>query len=79
MRELFIGRVIHSDNKQWQEDVNDLLEFNTSNKDDTVKWQKIEETTATEGKTESPEERKTSEKIDEESEEEDKTENKIVD
>jgi len=79
MRELFIGRVIHRNDKQWQEDVNNLLEFNTSCEDDAVKWQKIEETTATEGKTESPEERKTSEKIDEESEEEDKTENKIVD
>ena len=43
MRELFIGRVIHRDNKQWQEDVKNLLHFNISCEDDATKWQKIEE------------------------------------
>ncbi|MEK7580078.1 MAG: hypothetical protein AAB465_00475 [Patescibacteria group bacterium] len=42
MRELFIGRVIHRDNEQWQKDVNDLLKFNVSNADDAAKWQKAE-------------------------------------
>jgi len=36
MRELFIGRVIHRDNEQWQEDVKNLLQFNVSGKDDAV-------------------------------------------
>ncbi len=40
MRELFIGRVVHSNNKQWQEDVKNLLEFNLKSKDDQEKWQK---------------------------------------
>jgi len=48
MRELFIGRVIHSDNKQWQEDVKNLLVFNLNSKDDKEKWQKTEKTAESE-------------------------------
>jgi hypothetical protein len=40
MRDLFIGRVIHQDNEQWQEDVKNLLEFNINSHDDKEKWQK---------------------------------------
>lgn len=42
MRDLFIGRVIHKDDKQWQEDVKNLLEFNINSKDNKEKWQKVE-------------------------------------
>ncbi len=38
MRELFIGRVIHRDNEQWQEDVKNLLQFNISSGDDAAKF-----------------------------------------
>jgi hypothetical protein len=40
LRELFIGRVIHSSFEQWQKDVVDLLKFNINEKDDNKKWQK---------------------------------------
>ncbi len=40
LRDLFIGRVIYSSNKQWQEEVMDLLRFNVSQIDDNVKWTK---------------------------------------
>lgn len=43
MRELFIGRVIHRDNEQWQEDVKNLLAFNLKSRNDKEKWQKTEE------------------------------------
>ena len=38
MRELFIGRVIHRDNEQWQKGVTDLLAFNVNSNDDAEKW-----------------------------------------
>jgi hypothetical protein len=44
LRQLFIGRVIHSSTEQWQKDVMDLLRFNISTKDDTVRWAKKKET-----------------------------------
>ena len=43
MRELFIGRVVHRDDEQWQKDVRNLLEFNIGSKDDTEKWSKVTE------------------------------------
>lgn len=76
MRELFIGRVIHRDNEQWQKDVKNLLEFNISCEDDMAKWQKIEE--AAENETE-PSVDKTSEEIGGESEEENKTGSEAID
>lgn len=42
LRELFIGRVIHSTPEQWKKDVSDLLKFNVTSKDDSLKWQKNE-------------------------------------
>ncbi len=44
LRQLFIGRVIHSSTEQWQKDVMDLLRFNVSAKDDNVRWDKEKET-----------------------------------
>lgn len=38
MRDLFIGRVSHRDDAQWQKDVKDLLSFNINSKNDTDKW-----------------------------------------
>ena len=38
MRELFIGRVIHRDNEQWQKGVTDLLTFNVNSNDNAEKW-----------------------------------------
>jgi hypothetical protein len=38
MRDLFIGRVIHRDNEQWQKEVTDLLAFNVKSNDDAEKW-----------------------------------------
>ena len=38
LRDLFIGRVIHSSPEQWTLDVQELLQFNLSAKDDTLKW-----------------------------------------
>lgn len=40
LRQLFIGRVIHSSPEQWRDDVMSLLKFNTSAKDDDEKWKK---------------------------------------
>ena len=42
LRELFIGRVIHSSYEQWKNDVMDLLEFNVKAQDDNAKWKKGE-------------------------------------
>ena len=38
LRELFIGRVIHTTPEQWKSDVKDLLRFNVSTHDDSEKW-----------------------------------------
>jgi hypothetical protein len=40
LRSLFVGRVIHSSPEQWKKDVTDLLKFNVSTKDDSVRWSK---------------------------------------
>jgi hypothetical protein len=40
LRDLFIGRVIHSTFEQWQQDILDLLQFNIATSDDTIKWEK---------------------------------------
>jgi len=40
LRQLFIGRVIHSSPEQWRNDVTDLLKFNTSAQDDSLTWTK---------------------------------------
>jgi len=40
LRQLFIGRVIHSSPAQWKRDVTDLLNFNISAQDDSAKWSK---------------------------------------
>jgi hypothetical protein len=40
LRNLFIGRVIHSTPDQWQQDIRDLLKFNISTQDDTIQWKK---------------------------------------
>jgi len=40
LRDLFIGRVIHSTFEQWQQDILDLLKFNSSMLDDTFLWKK---------------------------------------
>jgi hypothetical protein len=42
LRQLYIGRVIHSNLEQWQQDVMNLLEFNVSTQDDYTKWLKGE-------------------------------------
>jgi len=42
LRELFIGRVIHSSPEQWKRDVEDLLRFNVTAAGDAEKWQKGE-------------------------------------
>ncbi len=41
LRQLFIGRVIHSTFDKWQSDVMDLLKFNITESDDDKKWKKI--------------------------------------
>jgi hypothetical protein len=38
LRELFIGRVIHSSFEQWKSDVSDLLKFNVTAEHDEMKW-----------------------------------------
>lgn len=38
LRELFIGRVIHSSFEQWKSDVSDLLKFNVTAEHDDIKW-----------------------------------------
>jgi hypothetical protein len=40
LRRLFIGRVIHSSLEQWKQDVAELLKFNVTTLDDTVRWAK---------------------------------------
>ena len=40
LRKLFIGRVIHATPEQWKRDVMDLLEFNVSTENDSLKWQR---------------------------------------
>jgi hypothetical protein len=40
LRNLYIGRVIHSSFDQWKTDVTDLLDFNAKSKDDSAKWNK---------------------------------------
>lgn len=40
LRQLFIGRVIHSTSEQWEKDVMDLLKFNVSIQDDKIRWGK---------------------------------------
>lgn len=40
IRSLFIGRIIHSSPEQWKSDVMELLKFNLTAQDDTVKWKK---------------------------------------
>ena len=40
IRNLFIGRIIHSSPEQWKNDVMDLLKFNVSTQDDTLKWRR---------------------------------------
>lgn len=42
LRNLFIGRIIHSSFEQWENDVNDLLKFNVLEIDDNKKWEKSE-------------------------------------
>lgn len=42
LRQLFIGRVIHSSPEQWKNDVMDLLKFNVSTMDDAVRRTKGE-------------------------------------
>ncbi len=46
LRRLFIGRVIHSSLEQWKQDVAELLKFNVTTLDDSVRWAKA--TTGTE-------------------------------
>ena len=40
LRSLFIGRVVHTSPEQWKKDVVDLLKFNESVGDDSMKWMK---------------------------------------
>jgi hypothetical protein len=40
LRRLFIGRVIHSSLEQWKQDVAELLKFNVTTLDDSVRWAK---------------------------------------
>jgi hypothetical protein len=40
LRNLFIGRVIHSSYDQWKQDVLDLLKLNTNVVDDSIRWTK---------------------------------------
>ncbi len=40
LRKLFIGRVIHGSEGQWEEDVKNLLKFNINSRDDNEKWKK---------------------------------------
>jgi hypothetical protein len=40
LRSLFIGRVIHSSLEQWKQDVVELLKFNVTTLDDSVRWAK---------------------------------------
>lgn len=40
LRNLYIGRVIHTSPEQWKSDVTDLLKFNLMTQDDFAKWKK---------------------------------------
>lgn len=40
LRQLFVGRVIHRTPEQWKNDVMDLLRFNVSVTDDSMRWEK---------------------------------------
>lgn len=40
LRQLFIGRIIHSSFEQWKADIENLLSFNRSTNDDNAKWEK---------------------------------------
>lgn len=40
LRDLFIGRVIHSTFEQWKTDVMDLLRFNIESSEDSEKWER---------------------------------------
>ena len=40
LRRLYIGRVIHNTSEQWQSDIEDLLAFNVSTRDDGQPWGK---------------------------------------
>jgi len=42
LRQLFVGRVMHYSKEQWESDVNDILKFNVSTRDDDAKWAKID-------------------------------------
>lgn len=42
LRELFVGRVIHSSPEQWKQDTQDLMEFNVKTADDNIRWMKAE-------------------------------------
>jgi hypothetical protein len=42
LRSGFIGRVVHANDAQWQDDVRNLLKFNVSSKDDDARWIKGE-------------------------------------
>ncbi len=52
LRNLFIGRVIHSSEEQWQQDVKDLLQFNITTPDDNARWSKAGEDIAEDEDTE---------------------------
>jgi len=41
LRELFIGRVIHSSFEKWKSDVIDLLKFNITETEDNLKWKRM--------------------------------------
>lgn len=40
LRDVFTGRIIHKDKKTWQKDLKEILEFNSNNLDNFLKWQK---------------------------------------
>ncbi len=48
LRNLYIGRVLHSFPDQWKKDVMDLLSFNVSAPDEDTKWSKSSHTVSAE-------------------------------
>lgn len=40
LRNLYIGRVIHSSSEQWKSNVMELLRFNLATQDDSIRWKK---------------------------------------
>ncbi|MDP1629413.1 MAG: hypothetical protein Q8L57_02220, partial [bacterium] len=42
LRRLFVGRVMHYSQEQWESDVNDILKFNVSTQDDDARWAKTD-------------------------------------